>query len=39
MCYNNEFIKEIEINNYNDLVMSIQGKSKQCDDLRDKFIF
>ena len=35
----NEFIKEIEINNYDDLVKSIQGKSKKCDDLRDKFIF
>lgn len=29
----NEFIKEIEINNYDDLVKSIQGKSKKCDDL------
>ena len=38
MSYN-EFIKEIEINNYDDLVKSIQGKSKKCDDLRDKFIF
>lgn len=39
MCYNNEFIKEIEINNYDDLVKTIQGKSNKCDDLRDKFIF
>ena len=35
----NEFIKEIEITHYDDLVSTIQGKSKKCDDLRDKFIF
>lgn len=36
---NNEYIEEIEINCYDELVQSIQGKTDCCDDLRDKFIF
>lgn len=35
----NEFIKEIEITHYDELIRIIQGKSKKCGDLRDKFIF
>lgn len=35
----NEFIKEIEINCYDELISIIQGKFKKCGDLRDKFIF
>lgn len=35
----NEFIKKIEITHYDELISIIQGKSKKCDDLRDKFIF
>ncbi len=35
----NEFIKEIRINSYDELVQIIQGKTEYCDDLRDKFIF
>ena len=34
-----KFIKEIEITCYDDLVSTINGKSKKCRDLRDKFIF
>ena len=36
---NNEYIEEIEINSYDELVKIIQGKKDHCDDLRDKFIF
>ena len=36
---NNEYIEEIEINCYDELVRIIQGKTDYCDDLRDKFIF
>ena len=35
----NEYIEEIEINCYDELVRIIQGKTDYCDDLRDKFIF
>ena len=35
----NEFIKEIEISNYDGLISIIQGKSDECEDLRDNFIF
>ena len=36
---NNEYVEEIEINSYDELVKIIQGKKDYCDDLRDKFIF
>ena len=34
-----EYVKEIPIENYDDLVMVVQGKTNYCGDLRDKFIF
>ena len=34
-----EYVKEIPIDNYDDLVKAVQGKSGYCGDLRDKFIF
>lgn len=34
-----EYINEIPIDNYDDLVKAVQGKTDYCDDLRDKFIF
>ena len=34
-----EYIKEIPIDDYDDLVKTVQGKTDDCDDLRDKFIF
>ena len=36
---NTEYIEEIKINSYDELVKIIQGKTDLCDDLRDKFIF
>lgn len=35
----NQYIEEIKIDCYDDLVKIIQGKTDYCDDLRDKFIF
>lgn len=35
----NEYIEEIKIDSYDDLVKIIKGKTDYCDDLRDKFIF
>ena len=34
-----EYIEEIEITSYDELVQIIQGKTDYCDDLRGKFIF
>ena len=36
---NNEYIEEIEINSYDELVQIIQGKTDYCNDLRGEFIF
>ncbi len=34
-----EYIKEIPIESYDELVKIVQGKTKYCEDLREKFIF
>ena len=34
-----EYIKKIKINSYDELVQIIHGKTKFCEDLREKFIF
>ena len=36
---NKRYIKKIKIGNYDELIKIIQGKSEECDDLRDNFIF
>lgn len=33
------YVKKIPIDNYDDLVKAVQGKTDYCNDLRDKFIF
>ena len=36
---NTEYIEEIKINSYDELVKKKKKKTDLCDDLRDKFIF